>query len=282
MKIERVLNNNAAIVLDERRAQSIVLGKGIAHGKRRGDGVEAGLIDQVFVPDGSHSLSKLTAYLTDIPFDVIRVARFVAELARDRLGLQVTQSLILPIADHLHFATVRVTDGIQIDYPLRWEVNQLYPAEVAVGRDAVMLVNQRLRVRLPADEALPLALHFVNAQFAVQGLARTVKMTEKITQILQVVSSATGLRVDSDSMTVSRFVTHLRYLFVRIDSERQIAGSPTPLMTAIRDAYPQASMCAQRIRYLLEIGGAKVTDDEVQYLTLHVARLIADLPLGSR
>jgi beta-glucoside operon transcriptional antiterminator len=53
-------------------------------------------------------------------------------------------------------------------------------------------------------------------------------------------------------------------------------------MTAIRDAYPQASMCAQRIRYLLEIGGAKVTDDEVQYLTLHVARLIADLPLSSR
>jgi beta-glucoside operon transcriptional antiterminator len=53
-------------------------------------------------------------------------------------------------------------------------------------------------------------------------------MPEKITQILQVVSSATGMRVDSDSMSVSRFVTHLRYLYVRIDSGRQIADSPAP------------------------------------------------------
>lgn len=277
MEIVRVLNNNAAIVVDDHDAQSVVLGKGIAHGRRVGDVIDPAQVDQVFVPDVVHPVEQLAAYLSDMPLEVVRVAGAIAELAHDQLGLRVTQALILPIADHLAFALSRVSHGIEVDYPLRWEVTQLYPAEVAVGRNAVRLANLRLRASLPAEEAIPLALHFVNAQFAADGLSRTVRMTEKISQVLDVVSSGTGLPVDAESMSVARFVTHLRYLFVRMDSGRQITDSPSILMDAIREAHPAEYAIAQRIRYLLEIGGGKLTGDEVLYLTLHVARLVAEV-----
>lgn len=278
MEIVRVLNNNAAIVTDPSSDQQmVVLGKGIAHGRRRGEEIDPAAVDQTFVPDQVHPVEQLASYLSDIPLEVIRVSRSIAELAQDQLGLRLTQSLLLPIADHLAFAVQRVREGIELDHPLRWEVSQLYPGEVAVGRQGVRIANTRLHASLPDEEAIPLAMHFVNAQFAVQGLHRTVRMTEKLAQVMQVVANATGLEIKPDSMSAARFVTHMRYLFIRLESGKQITDSPPVLMTAVREAHPQAYHCAQRIRYLLEIGGAKLTEDEVLYLSLHVARLVADL-----
>lgn len=277
MQIVRVLNNNAAIVVDDHDDQSVVLGKGIAHGRRPGDSIDPDRVDQVFVPDVVHPVEQLAAYLSDMPLEVVRVASTIADLAHEHLGLRVSQALILPIADHLSFAVAREAEGIEVDYPLRWEVTQLYPAELAVGRQAVQFANLRLHASLPSEEAIPLALHFVNAQFATEGLSRTVRMTERISQVLDVVHQGTGLTIDPESMSVARFVTHLRYLFVRMESGRQITDSSDALMAAIRTAHPDELAIATRIGYLLEIGGGKLSKDEVLYLTLHVARLVADV-----
>lgn len=49
-------------------------------------------------------------------------------------------------------------------------------------------------------------------------------------------------------------------------------------MDAIREEHPDAWTCAQRIRYVLETGGdLRLTQDELFYLTLHIARLVKDL-----
>ena len=69
-----------------------------------------------------------------------------------------------------------------MEYPLRFEVAQFYPDELAVGRDAVALAGPMLEAELDPGEAVALALHFVNAQFASPGLNRTVQMTETIAQ----------------------------------------------------------------------------------------------------
>ncbi|MDR1851292.1 MAG: PRD domain-containing protein [Propionibacteriaceae bacterium] len=83
--------------------------------------------------------------------------------------------------------------------------------------------------------------------------------------------------VDCESMSAARFVTHLRYLFVRLASDKQIHDGQTTLYAAVQQAHGKEFHCAQRIRYLLETSGAKITGDEVLYLTLHVARLAADV-----
>lgn len=47
--------------------------------------------------------------------------------------------------------------------------------------------------------------------------------------------------------------------------------------TAIRDAYPQAADCARRLAELLELRlGAALTEDEISYLALHIARVTMD------
>lgn len=116
MEIIRVLNNNAAIVRGGDDVEIVVLGKGIAHGRKRGERLDdAAVIDQVFRPDSRHPVERIAAYLSDIPLDVVRCAALVVERAHDRLGIRVSQALILPLADHLAFAIDRVRRGIEMD-----------------------------------------------------------------------------------------------------------------------------------------------------------------------
>ena len=52
-------------------------------------------------------------------------------------ALELSNSFILPLADHLHYAVVRARDGVRVQYPLAPEVTVLYPREVEYGRDGV-------------------------------------------------------------------------------------------------------------------------------------------------
>lgn len=277
MRVKRVLNNNAVMVTEPDGGVAIVLGRAIGYGKRPGDGIESGKVTERFVPDQITPLDRLAALLTDTPLEVVRIAREVTEAASAELGIRSTQSLILPIADHLAFAIARAREGIHLDqHPLHWEVSQLYPRELGLGRDAVDLARRHLGAGLDDAEAVPLALHFVNAQFSGPGMAPTIEMTKKIARIIGVIESTAGVTVDRESMGAARFVTHLRYLFVRLQSRSQYADEHNAIRDAIELAHPEAYQCAERLRYVLTTDGESLSNGEVTYLALHIARLLQE------
>lgn len=276
MRVKRVISNNAVLALDADGQEMVALGRGLGHGRRPGDTLEADRIEQVFIAGDADE--RLTRFLADVPLEYVRVAGRVAELAHERLGLKVTQALILPIADHLHFAVQRQTQGMEMHYPLAWEVRQLYPDELAVGEAALALANAAFRVELPVDEAVAFAMHFVNAQFASPGMTRAMEMTQTISKAFEVIEKSFGVTIDTHSMNAARFVTHLRYLYARVASGKQIVDPHPTFADAIANAHPEASACAAKLRFQFEMNlGDKLSPDEVAYLALHVARLVWDL-----
>ncbi|WP_138418796.1 PRD domain-containing protein [Sinomonas gamaensis] len=278
MQVKRVLNNNAVLAVDDDSRDLVVIGRGLGHGRKPGDEVLREAADQVFVAAENANLERLSRFLDDIPLECLKAAGEVAALAGERLGLRVSQALVVPLADHLGFAVERQQEGIPAQFPLAWEVSQLYPKELATGREALELIAASLGVRLHPDEAVALAMHFVNAQFATPGVDKAMQMTEVIAQAFALVDRTFGITVDQQSMNAARFVTHLRYLFSRVASGKQISEESTVLVDAITESRPEAVVCAAKIQYLLEMGlDASLTRDEVAYLALHVARLVADV-----
>ena len=124
---------------------------------------------------------------------------------------------------------------------------QLYPRELEVGRMATRLIKERFGTTLPYDEAASIAMHLVNAQFTASGLHQGVRMTETLTQVLDVINHAFDIHVDRESMSASRFVTHMRYMFARLDGASQISATPSGLVESIDAAYPEEFKCAERI-----------------------------------
>ena len=103
-------------------------------------------------------------------------------------------------------------------------------------------------------------------------------MTETITRTFQVLEHEWGRPIDQNSMSSARFVTHMRFFFIRMSrGDGQGRGIPAivDLMSAER---PNAWACAIKIANLLELRlGTPVVAEEVAYIALHVARVEAEI-----
>ncbi|MDO5749628.1 MAG: PRD domain-containing protein [Rothia sp. (in: high G+C Gram-positive bacteria)] len=280
MRISRIYNNNIALLEDSTGKQSVVMGRGIAFGKRKGDMIDPSKIEQTFVPEQGISPERLSWSLTEIPADILSIATQLEAQARADSTLAIANSFILPLADHLHYALIRAREGTRVQYPLEPEVTVLYPREVTYGRQALQMVAERTGVRLDSAEAIPLALHLVNAQFATADMSRAFRMTEVFAQVFEVIESAYGRTIDSSSISAARFITHLRYLFVRADQGKlESTGISQPsVLAAVRADAPEAFACAQKVLMLLEMQMQhSLREDELTYLTIHIDRLAKDI-----
>lgn len=278
MLVRRALNNNA-VVAERDGHEVIVMGPGIGFGAKRGAELAADRVERVFYPTPTQPMERLTAFLAEIPAEHLELAVEICDEAASRLSVPLHQSLLIAVADHLSFAIRRQADDVRVDYPLAWEVAQLYPDYLRMGKRALQMVEDRVGVRLPAEEAVSFAMHLIIADaegdpYDTPGM----RQLTMIGQIFDLVDSSFEVSIDRESMSAARFVTHLRYLFARIHGDAQLADTPDHLVRSIADNYSAAMVCAHRIAYLVQMwGGTSISTDEIAFVALHVARLVQDL-----
>lgn len=280
-EILRVFNNNVVLARDASGCEVVLTGRGLGFQARPGQRVDPSKVVRTFFPAGIPDQEAFAGVLADIPPEHVDLAATALERAGvDNAGSRAGKSfgsLIVALADHLSFALKRHRSGVILEYPFRGEVAHLYPAEYAAAQRVLAVVNAALAEPLPEAEAVAIALHLVNASFAAADLTATQQMTELLQQVFEVVESHYDRRFDLLGVNATRFVTHLRYFFVRARADRQLDGGHDTLGPAVRTAYPDALVCANRIRSVLELRlGHPLTDDETTYLTLHVARLATE------
>ncbi|KAA8821302.1 PRD domain-containing protein [Bifidobacterium vespertilionis] len=274
MEILRVFNNNVVLAKDG-DGEVILTGRGLGFQAKPGQTVDPAKVVRRFVPTDGRDPDHLAQMVADVPPEMIRM---IGEAMRDA-GLPESEidspTLVLALSDHINGAIQRLAKGIEVTYPLVGEISNLYPQEYERGRALLAAINRRLGApTLPKGEETALAMHLVNAGFATGDLSYTYTMTGVIQQMIDIIESAYGVKLDQGSVNVGRFITHLRYLFVRIHQHRQLADEPEPVVNAIRGSYPDALKCARTIAAVLELRlDADITDDEIAYLALHVARV---------
>lgn len=284
MRISRIYNNNVALTVNHLGQEAVVIGRGIAFGKRKGQMIDPAAVEQTFVPEQGMSGERLSLTLSEIPAEILSIATGLESRVRADGVLELSNSFIIPLADHLHYAVMRAREGVRVDYPLAPEVTLLYPREVEYGRSVIAAVRERLQVQMDPGEAIPLALHLVNAQFATADMSQAFRMTEVFAQVFEIIEASYEQKIDPDSMSAARFVTHLRYLFVRASrasanrAEDVDEVSQPSLLAALRADAPRAYACAQKVLLVLQMQlKQSLTRDELTYLTIHIARLARDM-----
>ncbi|MFE9453971.1 PRD domain-containing protein [Streptomyces sp. NPDC006739] len=277
MRVVKVFNNNVVLAArDDSDDVVVLMGRGLGFGVRAGQDIDAGRAERTFAPTAAQPPERIARFLEEIPPQHLAVAGDVVRLGRSELGDHIGDHVVIPLADHLSFALRRAQAGLEIAYPLRGEVLHFYPREVAVSRRAIELVADRLGIRLPDIEAIPLALHFVNAQFEAPDLGKVVKLTETFTVVLAETSAFLGVTVDGDSLDASRFITHLRYLARRQESGAKASDTFDSLHDSLRASHAREVACAEHVgRIIEERFGWTLGRDEVLYLALHISRLTA-------
>lgn len=283
MQILRVLNNNVVLSRDNHGREVILTGRGLGFQAKPGDTVREDRIVRTFVPTDGRDPDHLAMILADIDETVVRAVSLAITEAGIENPDSTNPSLVIAVADHIAGYIRRLQQGLEpIVYPLEAEVLHLYGEEYAKAQRLLRAVNVYLDYPLPDSEAVALALHLVNAGFTSGDLSFTYTMTGVIRQMLAVISERFHLTLGQDSISVARFITHVRYLFVRVHQGAQLNEANSLISEGIRAAYPEALRTAEQLATVVQLRlGAPLSEDEVAYLALHVARMANDTPDSS-
>lgn len=275
MKIEKVLNNNVAIIIDGGE-EKIVMGKGIAFSKHKGDEISADAIDKTFVLSSPDSLNQFAQLLKDIPYEYVTLAQEIIAYAKTTLGKKLDEKINIDLTDHIYTAVKRLKDGIVIKNALLWDIQRFYQDEYTIGTYALDVIEKKFGVRLPDDEAGFIALHIVNAELSEGNLEDIYAITQIMQETMNIIRRTFNKDFDQQNVYYYRFMTHLRFFAQRLINKTTYQDEDDmDLFEMIKKKYPSSYKCTERIkefvknRYHYDISG-----EEEMYLTIHIERLV--------
>ncbi|MGG7618075.1 BglG family transcription antiterminator LicT [Bacillus coreaensis] len=274
MEILKILNNNVIVSLKDGR-EVIVMGRGVAFNKRTGDEIDEEKIDKIFTLEDEDITKKFKTLISDIPIEYMELSERIINYAKIQLGKKLNDSIYISLTDHLHFAIDRYNNNLPIKNALLWETKHLYKEEFDIGIEALNMICDQFNVILAEDEAAFIALHLVNAQFN-EDMTNTVDMTKVIQDILTIVKYHFKIEYDENALNYYRFITHLKFFAHRLVKGNHYKNEhEDDLLNIIKDKYPEAYKCSEKIRKFVEKQYRyELTDEEILYLTIHIERVV--------
>ncbi|MGY3703486.1 transcription antiterminator BglG [Vagococcus martis] len=276
MIIKKILNNNVVISDNKESQEVVVMGKGIAFNKKVGDKISLIAIDKMFVNHSGSERQEMEKLVEKIPPDIIEVSKEIMLLAEKEIGYNYSEKSYLSLTDHLFYAIERAREKISLPNPLLFDIKKFYSKEFKVALKAVEIVKDKLNVDMTEEEAGVIALHLANSVTDYQDMATTMKNTEIVKNILNVVRRYFGCEFDETSTNYQRMVTHIQFFVQRIMNNELSEETDDFLYELVQSKYPEALQCSLRVRdYLLTKRDITIGQSEIVYLTIHINRVIS-------
>lgn len=271
--IEKVINNNIISAYEKSGAEVIVMGRGIGFKKKQGEMVPADQISKIFRIKSRTLAEQFKELLANMPLERVRISDEIISHAKDHLKLKLNQSIYVTLTDHINFAIERVSQGIEPQNALLWEIKRFYPQEFQLGIYALELIQDRLDILLPEDEAGFIALHFVNAEYGTD-IRDAVKFPNQMQAIVDIVERDLGILLDESSLHYERFMTHIKFLIQRIYRKELLSSEDRELSLLMQRKYPREYQCSVKVaEYIMQATGSRLSEEEIMYLSVHIRRV---------
>ncbi|MGS2779550.1 BglG family transcription antiterminator LicT [Robertmurraya sp. GLU-23] len=274
MKIAKVYNNNVISAFNEKNEELVVMGRGLAFQKKPGDSVEEDKVEKIFALKNNDMSEKFKTLLYEVPIEYMEVTEDIIKIAKFRLGRDLNDSIYISLTDHIHFAVERNQKGYDIKNALLWEIKRFYKQEFVIGMEALKIIQEKLGVLLPEDEASFIAMHIVNAELN-QEMPNVANITKVMQDILNIVKYHFKMDFDEESLNYFRFITHLKFFAQRLYSKTYIEDDDPFLFETVREKHRAAFECTEKINeYIENQFDYSLTNNEKLYLIIHIQRVV--------
>lgn len=275
MEIKKILNNSVVITLDANNKEIIVMGKGIAYGRKPGEQIDERQITKRFILSSMAYPQRILELLSETPPECIEIIDNIIQYAKATFAIELHETLYISIVDHIRVSIERYQEGIELTNKLLWEIKHFYKNEFAIGQYALGLIAQHFNITLREDEAGFIALHIVSAE-THDDIQQTYKITHFIQNITHIIKYYFNLEYDAESLDYYRLITHLRFFAKRLLNQAENHNSTlnNDLLDLIKEKYQEAYRCSHKIKtYLIEKYNYNLDSDEILYLTIHIAKI---------
>lgn len=272
MKIKKILNNNAALAIDDKGNEIVCTGCGLCFQKKNGDDMDESKIEKTFVMEKpSEQFKQLVA---EMPYEQIQVADEIISYAGNVLNKRLCNNIYITLTDYLGYAIERAKTGTFLRNKLLWEIKNFYKVEYSIGCHALTIIKEKLGTQLPEDEAGFFALHIVNAELD-GNMHHTLETSEVISDIVSIVKFTFNSELDENTLSYERFITHLKYFLQRAEKQEYYPSDNTEMFGMMKNKFPDAYKCATRIKSYMEskYPDNEITDEEMLYLVVHISRI---------
>lgn len=191
-------------------------------------------------------------------------------------GKKISDTIYISLSDHIHMAVKRFLDGITIKNYMIWDIKRFYPQEFQLALKALNIINEKLHVTLPEDEAGFITLHIVNAGMENDDMHQTIEITKIMQEISNIVKYHFSVEFDTDSVYYYRFITHLKFFAQRLLSDKIIKDTDEDdLLDIVKVKYASSYACVERItEFISRKYKYELSKEEQLYLTIHIERVI--------
>ncbi|WP_035287753.1 BglG family transcription antiterminator LicT [Clostridium sp. KNHs214] len=278
MVINKILNNNAVITFDDKGKEIIIMGKGIAYGRRNGDAIEQSKVTKKFILSSMEYPNHLVDILSSIPTECIELCYDIVQYAKQKLSMKLDDSLYISLMDHISTSIERYNKGITLKNKLLWEIKHFYKNEYEIGLYGIAMIKKIYGLTMYEDEAGFIALHIVSAEVS-NNIHDVYEITGFIQNIINIVKYHFKRNFDTDSHNYYRFITHLKFFGHRVFSKKSNKNDElnNNLLDIIKEKYKEPYLCSLKIKQFIEKKYYYyLDDDEVLYLTIHITKLISD------
>ncbi|MFQ9615994.1 MAG: PRD domain-containing protein, partial [Clostridium butyricum] len=154
MHIEKVLNNNAFISLDKDGEEIIVMGRGIAFGKKGNQDVDLSNFKyKIFSNKDKNLNEKLITTVSEIPEEYIGITTKIVSIFENTYNRKLDDVIYVSLTEHIHGAIERYNNGSQINNPLILDIKRLFSQEYDTAKKALEIIKEEFGVEFNDDEA---------------------------------------------------------------------------------------------------------------------------------
>ena len=273
MKIKKVLNQNAVLVLDEGQ-EKVAVGKGVGFNKTKNDVLSQQLVERMFVmePEG---LKKLQVLLSQIEDKYFLASEEIIQHAETVLGEKLNEHINIGLSDHIAFAAENIQNNIIVRNKLLSEIEILYSEEFAIAQGAVEYLTQTLEIPFSYDEAGYIAIHIHSARSGRTDNSKSIREVTIVSEIIHLIEQELAIDIhdDKNSLSYSRLVNHLR-LFIHRFQQNQYAVLDEEILEVVKKKYAESYEISKKVQVLLMRNfHYQVPNEELGYLSIHIERL---------
>ena len=267
--VKKVLNNNV-IIANWQEEDAILVGKGIGFNSKKGEVLPKDKIEKVYIKTTSKMSENYDKVLNNIDNKIVGISEEIINFSEKALNTKLNEGVHISLPDHINFALRRIEKGINIENPFLEELGIIYPKEYEIAMKALYMINDRLKVNLPKDEAGFICLH-IRAGITKQQVSESLAYTKKISKVMELISKLKGKPLDKNSLSYVRTLTHLNFMIERVKENNTIKNE---LLHSIKEEMKSEFGIAIKVAMLIEkLFEIKIPEDEIGYIALHLKRI---------
>ena len=279
MKIKKILNNSAVVTTNKDGEEIVVIGKGIAFGKKTNDEIDQRKIYKIYKPFDSSQRKVLleTIHETDPIF--FQISQKIVDRLKREENIELADSVYITLTDHLATSVERGRKGLYLKNKFLWEIKEYYPKEYQYGLWALKMLDNQFHLEFPEDEAGFIATHIISGELG-NDISDFKKSAEFIKSVTKIVRFYFNINLDYNSLSYNRFVVHLKFFWKSMmytKGHSRLENLSQEILNVIKNSDVEAYKCALKIkRFIKEKYNYDLSNEEVMYLAIHINKITED------